>query len=74
MNKIYIVLRMQNYIKQHIQDEDFCIYDLYNHIGYSKRHADRIFSELLNMTPAEYIKAIRLTILLHSLQTVIILF
>ncbi|MDE5995369.1 MAG: helix-turn-helix transcriptional regulator [Eubacterium sp.] len=61
MNKIDIVLKMQNYIKHHIQDDDFCIHNLYNHIGYSKRHADRMFSELLNMTPSEYIKAIKLT-------------
>lgn len=61
MKKIDIVLKMQNYIKQHIQDDDFCINNLYNYVGYSKRHADRLFTELLDMTPAEYIKAIKLT-------------
>lgn len=61
MDKIEIVCEMQKYIKAHMKDEDFCLESLYRHIGYSRRHADRVFKELLNMTPAEYIKKIILT-------------
>lgn len=61
MDKTEIVSRMQNYIKAHIQDDDFRLENLYSFIGYSKRHADRIFKELLNVTPAQYIKEIMLS-------------
>ena len=61
MDKIKIVCEMQKYIKTHIQDKDFCLENLYQFIGYSRRHADRIFKELLKMTPTEYIKRIMLT-------------
>lgn len=61
MDKIKIVSEMQGYIKSHIHNEDFCLESLYHFIGYSKRHADRIFKELLGMTPAEYVKDIMLT-------------
>lgn len=61
MDKIKIVSEMQGYIKAHINDEGFSIENLYSFIGYSKRHADRIFKELLGMTPTEYVKEIALT-------------
>ena len=61
MDKVKIVSEMQKYIKVHIRDEDFCLEKLYRFIGYSRRHADRIFKELLNMTPAEYVKKIMLS-------------
>ncbi|MEE1256870.1 MAG: helix-turn-helix transcriptional regulator, partial [Lachnospiraceae bacterium] len=34
---------------------------MYEHIGYSKRHADRLFSEFLHMTPREYVRKVILT-------------
>ena len=61
MDKIKIVSEMQRYIKAHIEDDDFSIEKLYRYIGYSKRHANRMFKEFLNMTPAEYVKQIMLT-------------
>lgn len=61
MDKIKIVSEMQKYIKAHIKDEGFCLENLYRYIGYSRRHADRIFKELLGIPPAEYIKKIILT-------------
>lgn len=61
MDKVKIVSEMQKYIKAHIKDEDFHLENLYRFIGYSRRHADRIFKELLDITPAEYIKKIMLT-------------
>ena len=61
MDKVKIVSEMQGYIKAHIKDPDFCIKNLYSFTGYSKRHADRIFKELLGMTPTEYVKEIMLT-------------
>ena len=61
MDKIKIVSEMQSYIKSHIKSADFRMENLYSFIGYSKRHADRLFKELLGMTPTEYIKEIMLT-------------
>lgn len=61
MDKVKIVSEMQKYIKAHINDEDFCLDNLYRFIGYSRRHADRIFKKLLDITPAEYVKKIILT-------------
>lgn len=61
MDKVKIVSEMQGYIKAHINDEHFCVENLYSFIGYSKRHADRLFKELLGMTPTEYVKEIMLT-------------
>lgn len=61
MDKIKIVAEMQGYIKAHIRDTDFQLENLYSFIGYSKRHADRMFKELLGRTPSEYVKEIMLT-------------
>ncbi|MDD4494337.1 MAG: AraC family transcriptional regulator [Eubacteriales bacterium] len=58
--KTNAVLRMQDYIHNHITEEiildEVCIVSLY-----SKRHALRIFKELLYKTPSEYIRDLRLT-------------
>lgn len=61
MDKTAIVQRMQDYIEQHIGDEDFSLNGVYEAIGYSRRHADRLFKELVGMTPQNYVKAICLT-------------
>lgn len=52
---------MQDYILEHIEDGIFPFEDLYLKLGYSKRHANRIFKELLNKTPQEYVRSIRLS-------------
>lgn len=56
--KIDIVQGMQDYIKENPSLE---LEGMYEYIGYSKRHADRIFSELLHMTPKEYVRKVILT-------------
>lgn len=56
--KIDIVQSMQDYLKQHMESD---LDAMYEHIGYSKRHADRLFSELLHMTPREYVRKVVLT-------------
>lgn len=53
--KIDIVQGMQDYIKENPSLE---LEEMYEYIGYSKRHADRIFSELLHMTPKEYVRKV----------------
>lgn len=55
------VQKMQDYIKLHIDDMDFCIDDVCNAVGYSRRNADRLFKTLLGKTLQEYIKAISIS-------------
>lgn len=58
---------MQNYIREHCMDEDFSMDALYASTGYSKRHACRIFKELLYKTPEEYVRAVQMTASAESL-------
>ncbi|MDP4146540.1 MAG: AraC family transcriptional regulator [Bacillota bacterium] len=58
--KVQAVQKMQDYIKDNINKE-IKIEELAKAAGYSKRHAVRIFKELIGRTPLEYIRAIRLT-------------
>lgn len=60
-DKVQIVQEMREYIMQHMEDEPLLFEGLYSHVGYSKRHADRIFKELLNKTPKEYVRSIKLS-------------
>lgn len=66
-DKIELTSRMQNYIREHCMDEDFSIDALYAYTGYSKRHACRIFKELLYKTPEEYVRAVQMTASAESL-------
>ena len=59
--KIEMVQAMQDFIIQHVGDEKICLRALYQSIGYSQRHADRLFKELLHKTPREYWKALKLS-------------
>jgi AraC-like DNA-binding protein len=59
--KVEIVRVMQDYIKRNIEYQDFCLDKMYERIGYSKRHADRLFIEFLNITPMAYVRKIKLT-------------
>lgn len=54
------VNRMQAYIISHL-DEEITLQELADAAGYSMWHAARIFKELLNQTPFEYIRCARLT-------------
>lgn len=60
-DKVNLVQKMQDYIRAHLASDDFALDGLYAHVGYSKRHADRVFREFLGETPLEYVKKIRLT-------------
>lgn len=59
--KVRIVQSMQDFILAHLGETEFPFAALYGHVGYSKRHADRLFSDLTGKTPAEYIRALRLS-------------
>ena len=60
-DKVNLVQEMQDYIKEHLESDDFTPEGLYASVGYSKRHADRVFREFLGETPLETVKKIRLT-------------
>lgn len=66
-DKIELISRMQNYIREHCLDEDFSMEALYESTGYSKRHACRIFKEFLHKTPEEYVRAVQMTASAESL-------
>lgn len=55
------VIRMQEYIKKHVLSDDFSFKEMYLAGGYSRRHGDRIFKFFLGKTPAEYVRAVRLS-------------
>jgi len=54
------VQRMQDYIDNHIMEE-ITLNQLSKVSGYSQWHTGRIFKKLLNKTPFEYIRALRLS-------------
>ena len=61
MNEIEAVLRMQAYIKAHFQEEDFSTEKICRAVGYSRRHADRIFKQQMGKTLQDYVNAVCLT-------------
>ena len=61
MEKVNAVQRMQDYIRDHVESEEFSFEEMYSCGGYSKRHGDRIFKEFIGKTPKEYVRAIRLS-------------
>ncbi|GHV36287.1 hypothetical protein FACS18949_15520 [Clostridia bacterium] len=61
------VSRMQAYIVAHL-DEEITLDALAQSAGYSKFHAERIFTALVNKTPFEYIRSMRLTNAARTLQ------
>jgi len=58
--KLKAAQRMQDYIHQHF-DESITLEEICKVSMYSKWHSFRIFKELFNKTPFEYIRALRLT-------------
>ena len=58
--KVDAVQRMQDYIERHIA-ESITLHMLAQTAGYSPWHAARIFKELTEKTPFEYIRALRLS-------------
>lgn len=61
MNSIEAVQAMQDYIKNHIYDEDFSIEVLCCKTGYTRRHADRLFKKYFGKTLHEYINSVLLS-------------
>ncbi|MDD3219409.1 MAG: AraC family transcriptional regulator [Lachnospiraceae bacterium] len=58
--QIQAVRRMQDFIEQHLY-ENITAADLANASGYSAWYANRLFNHWLNITPAEYIRKLRLS-------------
>lgn len=72
--KIDAVMRMQHYITEHIK-EPITQFQLARAAGYSEYYAARIFKELTEKTPFEYIRRLRLSqsaIVLRDEQTKVI--
>ena len=59
--KVELVQTMQDYILGCAAAGVWNPGELYQALGYSKRHADRLFKELLGITPGEYCRKLRLT-------------
>lgn len=59
--KIELVSKMQKFIIENYNSDDFSFEALYKQINYSKRHADRCFKELIGITPKEYFNHINLS-------------
>lgn len=65
--KLNAAQRMQDYIHQHL-DEAITLEDLCGAAMYSKWHSFRIFKEVFDKTPFEYIRALRLTHAARSIR------
>lgn len=61
MDKLKAVEKMQEYIKEHVGEDDFTPEQVCDAAGYSRRHADRMFKEYLGKTIQEYSNAVCLT-------------
>lgn len=58
MDNIQTVERMQDYIREHFAEDEFCVEEVCAAVGYSRRHGDRLFKQYLGMTMSEYINAV----------------
>ena len=61
MDEIEAVRSMQDYIKEHFQEDGFTVDKVCRAAGYSRRHADRIFKHQIGRTLQEYVNAVCLT-------------
>lgn len=61
MDRVREVRKMQEYIRMHAAEETFCVEDICDHVGYSRRHADRMFKEKTGKTLQEYVNAVCLS-------------
>ncbi|HSN59199.1 MAG TPA: AraC family transcriptional regulator, partial [Clostridiaceae bacterium] len=57
---IKAVQRMQDYIEEHL-NSSITLSDLARAAGYSQWHSSRLFKELTDKTPFEYIRELRLS-------------
>ena len=60
MSKIDIVRNMQIFIEEHIEHK-ITLVDLANNFHYSPWHISRLFQEVLNITPGDYIRKLKLS-------------
>lgn len=67
MDKVEAVRKVQKYIESHLSDR-ITLMDLSKVSGYSQWHIERLFKELTEKTPFEYIRAMRLTQAAFSLR------
>ena len=58
MDEIKAVRHMQEYIKEHFQEEDFTAEKVCRAGGYSRRHADRILKHQTGSPLQEYAHAV----------------
>lgn len=61
MDNMQLVQKAQDYIRRHSADEDFHIDQICEHVGYSRRHMDRLFKKYLDKTLYEYVKSVILS-------------
>lgn len=61
MDNVEIVQQIQNYIREHSQEQDFSVESVCKAVGYSRRQIDRLFKENLGKTLHDYINAVCLT-------------
>lgn len=60
-SQVNAVQRMQDHLQAHMDDPEQDIAVMCVALGYSERHARRLFSALVGITPAEYLRRLRLT-------------
>ena len=60
-DKVEVVQKIQDYVNKNIDEENIDLDSLYASIGYSSRHANRIFKELAQKTILEYIRELRMS-------------
>lgn len=61
MNAMEAVQKMQDYIGRHSRDDDFTIENICSAVGYSRRHAERLFKKYTGKTLPDYVNAVCLT-------------
>lgn len=60
-NQVNAVQRMQDHLLAHVVDPAEDVAAMCAALGYSERHARRLFSGLVGITPAEYLRRLRMT-------------
>lgn len=67
--QVNAVARMQEHLHAHVEDPTYGAESMCAALGYSERHARRLFSALVGQTPGEYLRRMRLTRAAQSLGT-----
>lgn len=61
MSDLGVIVKAQQYIKTHNNNDDFNIVQVCNKVGYSRRQLDRLFQKHLGITLYDYINAVILS-------------